>query len=57
MPEKKENSKLSKILEAIEKGKANLVGPKDKAVALQQQGVSENKSTFKSIKNIQNIYI
>lgn len=57
VPEKKESSKLSKILEAIEKGKINLKDPKEKTVALQQQEVAEKKGTLKSIKNIQNVYI
>jgi hypothetical protein len=57
LPEKKENSKLSKILEAIEKGKVNLGDPKEKAITIQQQQVANNKSTLKPIKNTQNVYI
>ena len=30
IPEKKENTKLTKLLEAIEKGKANLIGTQEK---------------------------
>jgi hypothetical protein len=60
--EKKENSKVLKILEAIEKGKANLFAetPKDNlALVSPQHFVAENKNTIRPVKNmnIQNIFI
>lgn len=61
--QKKENRKVLKILEAIEKGKANLCAqtPKEASLALvsQQNTIADYKNGIKPVKNvnIQNIFI
>jgi hypothetical protein len=60
LPEKKENSKILRILETIEKGRANLCAetPKESnALVFQQSTMVEGKPHSKPIKSIQNVMI
>lgn len=57
LPEKKENTKILKILEAIEKGKAHMCPGPSKETALVAQQQSVKTTTLKPIKNLQNVIL